>query len=558
MFPRIAPPLLILTAMLAAWAAPSASGNAGTRRFIATGPDNPTPASFRSGLAEFEKLPFDGAVIRPLRRLADGTALPADLAFSREPWQPAEIEAMVADLKETKPARARDNFLAVQAQPGDVDWFDDTGWRETVDHWRLLARSAKLGGLRGLAFDPVPAGSRGTLFHYPSQSRRPEKDFAAYAKIARDRGREIMLAVGTEFPEAVILCPGLYSELLPLLAGDSSPAALLPTHPLGLLPAFLDGWWDAAPPKVQIIDGTRLADRRPATDADFNRAFTWLRTQSPRLAAPEHRGKLRAQLLLGQSLWLDSYLAAPAAPPKGGGTPAPAPDTRLAGHAAAALRASDGWIWVHGESGRWWPVPDPPADTAAAPWPDVFAGVTAALARARTPAAAARDRLATASPAENRLANGDFAKEGKEGLPDGWRTWQRDDSRGTARRDPPVADANQPATATWSAAAEAHFGQDLAVKAGESYALGTRVKFSGQGIAVLKIGWKDAKGLWTAQDATVLVPPEGAPDADGWHDLAAVVRVPSGATQLVFMLGTEGQLTADDRVQFSRAIAVRL
>jgi hypothetical protein len=554
MFPRSALFRFLLTAMLAAWTALPAPGTTGTRRFIATGPDHPTPASFRASLSELDKSPFDGAVIRPQRRLANGTEQPADLAFSREPWQPSEIEAMVADLKETKPIRARDNFLAVQARPGDVDWFDDTGWRETVDHWRLLARSAKLGGLRGLAFDPAPPGDPGSLFHYPSQSRRAEKDFAAYAKMARDRGRDIMLAVSAEFPEAVILSAGLYSEFLPLLAGEAGPASLLPTHPLGLLPAFLDGWWDAAPPKIQVIDGSSLADRRPASEADFNRSFTWLRTQAPRLAAPEHRAKLRAQFLIGQSLFPDSSLT----PPKAGSPNTASADAHLAHLATAALRASDGWIRVQGQAGRWWSADLPPDDPAAAPWADLYGGVADAITRARTPAAAASRHLATASPAENRLANGDFSKEGKEGLPDAWRTWQRDDSRGTARRHPPVADANQPATATWSAATEAHFGQDLTVKPGESYAVGTRVKISGSGIGLLEVGWKDAKGQWTAPEAARLVPPEGDPDADGWYDLAAIVRVPPGASQLVFLLGARGQLTADDHARFARAIVVRL
>jgi hypothetical protein len=550
------PPLLpILIAAIAGWTSLPAQTTPPVRRFIAAGGDHPTPAEFRQHLAEFEKLPFDGAVIRPLRRLADGTEQPASPAFSRDPWQPAEIEAMVADLKEAKPSRARDNFLLVQAHPGDVDWFDDTGWRETVDHWRLLARAAKLGGLRGLCFDPEPATAAASIFNYQSQPRRAGKDFAAYAKIARDRGREVMLAVGAEFPEAVIVCHRLYSDLLPLVASEASPAALLPAHPWGLLPAFADGWWDAAPPKLLVVEGNQEAGFRANSEAEFNRAYTLLRTQAARLAAPEHRLKLRAQLLIGQGLVLDAYLnprgSARFVDPLGG-----PPESRLAANAAAALRASDGWVWIDGDTGRWWPAPA--AEETAIPWADRFPGAAAAIARARTPAAAARERLATASPAENRLANADFSKAGKENLPASWWTWQRDDSRGTARREAPVTDANQPATVTWSAAAEAVFGQDLAVKAGEAYALGTRVKSTGEGIAALKVGWKDAKGQWTAADANVTVPPEGPPDADGWHALTALVRVPTGASQLVFMLGTQGQTTAEDRAVFAQAMAVRL
>jgi len=528
----------------------------GGRRFIATGPDNPTPASFRRQLAEFEKLPFDGAVIQPTRQLTDGTLEPADLVFSRHPWQPAEIDAMVADFKEVKPTRAREIFLAVQARPGDVDWFDDTGWRETVDHWRLLARAAKLGGLRGLAFDVAPEGEAGPLFDYAAQARRKEKDFPAYAKVARDRGRDVMLAIASEFPEAVIFCPSLYSELVPLLSSEASPVALLPSHRLGLLPSFLDGWWDAAPPKVQIIDGLRPASRHAVTEADFSRAYATLRTQVARLAVPDHRTKLRAQFLIGQGFTLDGFLPTRGAPPRSPADSDAAPDLRLTATATAALRASDGWIWIGGQAGRWWMAES--NESLANPWVDNFPGVATALARSRTPTTAARERLATASPAENRLANGDFTKEGREGLPESWWTWQRDDSRGTARREPPVSDANQPAAATWSGATEAHFGQEIAVKAGETYVLGSLVKSIGQGTAVLKIGWKDTRGQWIAPEANLVLPPDSPPTPEGWHELAALIRVPPGASQLVVMLGALGQAAPEDRIQFARAQAVRL
>ncbi len=553
MLRRFAHTCLLLTATWAVCAPLSAQTPPNGRRLIATGPDNPTAAGFRSQFADFDKLPLDGAIIRPTRRLADGTLEPADPAFSRQPWQPAELDAMVADLKECKPVRARDNFLAVQATPGDVDWFDDKGWRETVDHWRLLARAAKLGGLRGLAFEAVPVDAPSRLFQYTAQVKRHEKDFAAYAKVARDRGRDIMLAVTSEFPDVVVLCPRLYSSLLPLLGGDANPSGLLPVHPLGLLPAFLDGWWDAAPPKLQVIDMLVASNGGAAADPDFSRAYTSIRTQAARLAAPEHRPKLRAQMLIGHSVSLDGFLE----PSTGGGAgESIRPDLSLTATASAALRASDGWILIEGQTGRWWPLAA--TEAAPAPWPEVFQGVTAALARARTPAAAARSRLAAASPAENRLTNGDFSKEGREGLPDAWWTWQHENSRGTARRDAPVADAGQPATAVWSAATDAHFGQDVSVKAGEAYALGARVKAAGQGAAVLKVGWKDARGQWMAADANLTVPAEGAPDVDGWHEIAAIVRVPPGANQLVFMVGAIGQELSEDRALFARAVLVRL
>jgi hypothetical protein len=343
---------------------------------------------------------------------------------------------------------------------------------------------------------------------------------------------------------------------MPLVAGDASPAALLPAHPLGLLPAFIDGWWDAATPKLQVIDGGRFpAQSIDAGESDYSRLFTTLRTQAPRLAAAEHRAKLRAQLILGHRVELDGFLDAPASRSNGNGTPGGAQALRLQSRAAAALRASDGWLLVQGgPAGRWWPAADAAGSTS---WNDVLPGAATALARARTPTAAAKERLATASPAENRLDNGDFAKESKNGLPESWGIGQN--GQGTPQRHPPVPDANQPATAIWSGPTiDAYFDQNIAVKPGEIMVLGSRLKATGQGVGLIKVAWKDAKGAWTAPHANVLVPPEGAPDSDGWHDLAAIVRVPTGASQLVLMLGAQSLMTADDRVTFARAMVVRL
>lgn len=563
LMPNWTPPffLLVLAAVAALSTPGPAQASTAQRRLIATGRDNPTPAEFKAHLAAFEKLPFDGTVIRPTRQRADGTTAPAEFAFSRDPWQPAEIEAMVLDLKETKPPRARENFLAVLAQPGDVDWFDDTGWRETVDHWRLLARAAKLGGLRGLAFDARPPATTATtarrLFSYQEQSQRGEKDFATYAKVARDRGREVMLAVGAEFPEAVIVCHHLYSDLLPLLVTEASPAALLSNHPWGLLPSFIDGWWDAAPPKMIFIDGNQETGQRASSEAAFNRAYTNLRTQSSRLAAPEHRAKIRAQLLVSHGLLLDAFLPPYEnswfTDPQNG-----PPDARLAAHTTYALQASDGWVWIHSENGRWWPNTPEPTPEPTPVWTDRFPGAVAALASARTPAATAKERLAAASPTDNRLANADFAKIGKENLPATWWTWQREDSRGTARRVAPATGASQPATVVWTGAIEATFGQDLAVKAGETYAVGSRLKSTGHGTASLKIGWKDARGRWTATAAVLEIPPDGSPDPDGWQTVAALVRVPTGASQLAFMLAAAGQLSSEEQAEFAQPVAVKL
>ena len=99
-------------------------------------------------------------------------------------WHGVEFADCVRDLQAAQPKQATNNFLMVYANPGDVDWFDDAGWREVVDHWRLLARVAKQGGLRGLLYDAEPYTPPHSQFRYgaspgasstrlPSIARRP-------------------------------------------------------------------------------------------------------------------------------------------------------------------------------------------------------------------------------------------------------------------------------------------------------------------------------------------------------------------------------------------------
>ena len=110
---------------------------AGERRLIATGWDSPTPARFRDELAAFEAWQaFDGTTIAATRKLPDGRVVDARNAFGREPWQWSEFAAALADLQAVKPVSATENFLFAYANPGDVDWFDDAGWSQIVDHWR--------------------------------------------------------------------------------------------------------------------------------------------------------------------------------------------------------------------------------------------------------------------------------------------------------------------------------------------------------------------------------------------------------------------------------------
>ena len=236
------------------------------------------------------------------------------------------------------------------ANPGDVDWFDDAGWREVVNHWRLLARLTKQGGLRGLLYDAEPYQPPHSQFRYDAQSGHDRHTFADYSAKARERGRDVMRAVAEEFPDATIFTYRLFSDLLPLLdSGNLARALECDTY--GLQPAFVEGWVEVAPAGLVLIEGTEDIGYRANSAAEYNAAFTRQRLRLPEFLAPELRDKFARQLRIGQSLYLDAYVNPPGSPwtiDHTGSNPA----RRLASNLESALAASDGLVWLYGEQAR--------------------------------------------------------------------------------------------------------------------------------------------------------------------------------------------------------------
>ena len=126
---------------------PKAAGQAPDMRLhkklIATGWDHCDSQRLRENLAEMEKRPFDGVVLELVGRTAQGKPCPLAPAFSREPWQDQWFQTCVDDLRACEFTRFTDNFITLGANPGDVDWFDDAGWKNVVGHWRIAARVAQ-------------------------------------------------------------------------------------------------------------------------------------------------------------------------------------------------------------------------------------------------------------------------------------------------------------------------------------------------------------------------------------------------------------------------------
>ncbi len=520
-------------------------GFAGEVPLIVTGWDSPTPAQYREGLKAFEEWGlFDGTTIRPTRQTTSGV-VDAQNAFGREPWSWDQFAPALKDLQAAKTTTCRETFLMLYSNPGDIDWFDDTGWKNIVQHCRFLARLAKQGGLKGLLFDAEPYSPPAKQYRYQDQASADRYTFDEYRKQARLRGREVMAAILEEFPDVAIFAYRLFSDLLEHLDADD-PARAMIGDTYGLLPPFVDGWLDVATERISIIEGTEDIGYRANSQAEYDSAFTVLRLRMREFVAPEHRAKVDRQFRVGQSLYLDAYIN-----PKGdnwhidhtGSTPS----ARLTANIQSARSSSDGLVWLYGEQERWWV-----SSSQNVPlWPERFPGCDLAIQRAVDPVSAAKNAFSKYSESENLIRNANFSNRlASSQDPDHWSFWQEDDSKGEF--------VSGKGGTGLRGASDAIISQSIPVTPGKTYAVRIRVKQSGQGDVTLNIGWKDADSQWLHQIKQRKFHAVKPVDSDGTSEILGIIEAPAGVGQMVFMPGVNGQSNATDAVRFSNAAVFTL
>jgi hypothetical protein len=527
------------------------------KKLIATGWDHSDDQRLPANLAEMEKRPFDGVVIQATGQAAEGKPCPLCEAFSDQKWQREWFQTSVDQFRNCKFTRFTDNFINIGANPGNIDWFDDEGWQRIVEHWRIAAWLAKQSGLKGLLFDPEPYTPPYAQFNYAAQPARTRHGFNEYAAKARQRGRQVMRAVAEEYPDITLFCYFMNS-VCTAATGRADPRPALAAQGYGLYPAMIDGWLDAAPPTVVLVDGCESAygynSRR-----QFVESAVQIKGACQELVSPENRAKYRAQVQVSFGIYLDAYWNPKDSPYYLDGLGGPRVE-RLRANTSAALAAADEYVWIYGERFRWWPTPN--QGVRPETWPEALPGSEQALRYARDPLDFARTEIAklkAAGKLVNLARNGDFSSpavksmDGAEqrwhegGPPAGWDAWQTDDSKGTFTWDRGVEAAGK-GTARASRVADGCFLQSYKAAPGERYTVRAACKVHGNGNAWLRVRWQTAEGHWAAETQDRLVYCEPSPD--NWRELFGVVEVPEGVGRLLILLGVGGQRTAEGVVWF--------
>lgn len=229
----------------------------------------PTPSYIRDHLEFIDSRPFDGLAV--YLRKPDLSSNVTTAVLSRKSVTAAVMADVLAPLRGLALKNLTENFAAVVGG-SPPDFMED--WSAPIGNFKRLARAAREAGLRGIYFDNEGYGTHWA--NYPRGVIHKNKPLLEYQEQARRRGREVMEAMVSEFPDiTVILLHG------PYLSEPAAPAPLFPSWQSSneLLGPFFAGFVEGAGDRSTVVDGGELYHLR--SDEQFQRSFDWRKRVFP-------------------------------------------------------------------------------------------------------------------------------------------------------------------------------------------------------------------------------------------------------------------------------------
>jgi hypothetical protein len=512
------------------------------KKLIEAGWDMPNTSTLRKNIKQMEETPFDGVILTADGKDGVGKSVSTLTAFSTVPWKKEWFQGAVNDLKAVHSTQLTDNFLLVMNLPGNVDIFDDAGWKEIANHWSIVAWIAREGHLKGICFDQEEY--QHAQFGYTSQAQRDKHSFAEYQIKARQRGREIINAVASVDPNLVIFTYSMESINVAAI-NSSNPQRSLQESSFGLYPAFINGWLDAAPPTMIFVDGAEDQGYRANSRLDFVTAANMMRNTALNLVAPEDRRKYLAQVQASFGIYLDAYINPSTSPwyidPKG-----LTPTQRLQANVGGAVNAANEYVWVYGEKYRWWDTQN--SSVKPESWESVLPGIHNALLSITHPYQLAEQQIAASEKSGslvNLLKNGDFSAaptvQDGDKVPASWARWRIRPHVTFAQDDSINHGGAQGGSGRLTEASNGCFAQPVAVKAGETYIVQGWIRNIGQGVPFIRVQIKNMDDLYLYTEK---------PAKDGWQKVQIVVTAPEGAGSMWILLTAKDHTSAQDVTWF--------
>lgn len=338
--------------MLAAALVALAAGEAGAAKkyiFSSWGIGEATPAQILQCADLFDRTCCDGVAVN-LAVSVPGCHrcyLMAD-----RPLGYAKVEPLAMTLREiVKHPSLCESLLYVNMAPTNrLAWTDDRAWATVAGNLAVAARLAKAGGLKGFVTDYEDYWRQNQYRLQPEDG-----DYRATWKLARRRASQVFGALFAEFPDAVVLSFQLFLTDPEYGRVDDPCAVMLEKE--DLFPGFVNGILDAMPAGARIVDGCEhLGYHGEASRGDFYRNVRGQLIGVLPLVAKENRAKYRAQMSVSFGMYMDAYNVTTNSPYYFG----PVRGRRIThfeDNLRQATECADEYVWFWGEGGFFvdWP-----------------------------------------------------------------------------------------------------------------------------------------------------------------------------------------------------------
>ena len=322
------------------------------KKLIGWGSDVAYPGKVQNNIRKIEELPLDGIVLSNFSGKKGGKDFTFDWeCFGQQKFERKQLASTIQILKNIKFRRFTDNFLRFNLQPADVDWFDD--FSAPLHNARMWSEVTQETGVKGWKFDVEDYKDK--TFVYSKQKYANKKSFDEYAAQIRLRGRQMMEAIQSRFPNIVLLL-SLAHSYVNRTPKASSKLATLSSY--GLLPAFVNGLLEVAGPRVRLIDGQEQAYGY-LTSEDYFRGYHDIHQRALELVPPKLWKKYRDKMEAGVAIFANFQLAVPRSVAQGKHWAATylKPEERLRlfeQNVYQALKTTDEYAWLYSELMGWW------------------------------------------------------------------------------------------------------------------------------------------------------------------------------------------------------------
>jgi hypothetical protein len=469
-------------------------------------------AKFAATGADGALLPIDG-----VRR--DGSSICGYWIMNGKGWKDeyfAETRRQLAEIT-AQPGLCESFGLMLWTPRKRLAWTDDAAWNEFIENIGIYARTARLGGLKGVVIDEEDYSKSKQFSWIPGDPAQKE-----LLEIVRRRGREVFGRLYKEFPNAVVMTYRLFSR---------SHIALKTVHPEAvnlakgdLWMTFINGLLDVAPQDAYIVEGNEDRGYAMETNRDdsFKSVAEWTRQTCSRYVEPENRAKYAETLSVSFGQYIDEY-ANHADSDDSCFSPLDGSSVkRFRRHLSAALKAADEYVWVYGERCTWIDWDDKKNDKVlmSSTWEAKFPGLSDMFRSVKT------ERV-TVRPSDKDLVNlfGNSNCDLKPGQVLPFPKWTDNPKAPSPFAYEPNIGASKPGCLKLTG--DGLYAVDVGgLKEGEQIVV--KVKAMGQS-AFLHLIWTH-KGERQWHGGYVDICPLAEMKEGEWTELSAVVEVPVGAS----------------------------